>query len=102
VKRRPEIAARAEKLGDYRMFPGTRVWLTCALCGWDKSYSAEKVIDRLRALRGGGFETPVGVVARRVAWPCPGCGRVRWRTDLAWPPGMDEREIKRLANQYRS
>jgi hypothetical protein len=102
VRPRPQVAARAETLGDYRMFPGTRVWLTCALCGWDKSYSAERIIDRLRALRAGGHDTRVGVVAKRVGWPCPGCGRVKWRTDLAWPPGMQESEIKRLANQYRS
>lgn len=102
MRRKPTIADRARTLGDYRRFPGSRVWLTCALCGWDKSYDAEKIIERLRTLRNGGRDTPVGQVARRVAWPCPGCGQVRWRSDLAWPPGMDEREIKRLANQFRN
>jgi hypothetical protein len=78
------------------------VFLTCALCGWTRSYSPERVIDRLRALRRGGHETLVGVVAKRVAWNCPGCGRVKWRSDLAWPEGLQERDIKRLANLYRN
>jgi hypothetical protein len=102
MRLKPRIASDAQKLGDYRMFPGTRVWLTCALCGWDKSYKVQRVIERLRTLRSGGHEAPVGTIARRVAWPCPGCGRVKWRSDLAWPPGMDEREVKRLANQFRN
>jgi RNase P subunit RPR2 len=96
------VPAADPVLGDYRRYPGCRLRLTCALCGWSKAYSAERVIERLRALRAGGHDTPVGVVARRVAWTCPGCGRVRWRSDLAWPPGMDEREVQRLANLYRN
>jgi hypothetical protein len=102
MRPQPVPATGALKLIDHRRYPGSRVYLTCALCGWTKGYSAQRIIDRLRALRGGGHDTAVGVVAKRVAWPCPGCGRVKWRSDLAWPPGMQESEIRRLANQYRS
>ncbi len=102
MRPQPVPATGPLKLTDHRRYPGSRVYLTCALCGWTTGYSAERLIDRLRTLRGGGHDTLVGVVAKRVAWPCPGCGRVKWRSDLAWPPGMQESEIKRLANQYRS
>jgi hypothetical protein len=88
-------------LGDHRHYPGARLLLTCALCGWDKSYSVSRVIDRLRELKAGGHATRLGQVARRVAWPCPGCGRVKWRAQFAWPAGFDEREYRRLANLHR-
>ena len=101
---RPRVIPQTEQatLGDHRRYPGCRLLLTCAMCGWSKGYNPERVIDRLRALNAGGFPTQVGKVARRVAWPCPGCGQVRWRADLAWPAGMEEREIRRLANLYRN
>jgi len=89
-------------LGDYRRYPGCRLFLTCSLCGWSKSYNPERIIDRLRELRSGGHATQVGQIARRVGWNCPGCGRVKWRSDFAWPANLDEREIKRLANRYRN
>lgn len=99
---RPVPATRAVKLGDHRLFPGSRVYLTCSLCGWSRDYSAERMILRLRQLRTGGHDTPVASLAGRVAWNCPGCGRTKWRMELAWPAGMDEREIKRLASAYRN
>ena len=79
-----------------------RVRLACTLCGWCKGYNPERIIDRLRQLKAGGHATPVAEIARRVGWTCPGCGRARWRTDFAWPPGLDEAEIKRLAGRYRN
>jgi hypothetical protein len=88
-------------LGDYRRYPGARVFLTCALCGWSKSYRAERLIDRLRELKAGGHATTLAQVARRVGWNCPGCHRVKWRCGFAWPPGMDAHEVRRLARQYR-
>ena len=38
-------------LGDHRRYPGARLLLACALCGWSKSYRPERVIDRLREQR---------------------------------------------------
>lgn len=89
-------------LGDHRHYPGARVLITCALCGWSKSYRPDRIIDRMRALKTGGHATPLAQVARRVAWPCPGCGRVHWRAQFAWPAGFDAREARRLANLYRN
>ena len=89
-------------LGDHRHYPGARVLITCTLCGWSKSYRPDRIIDRMRALKTGGHATPLAQVARRVAWPCPGCGRVHWRAQFAWPAGFDQREAKRLANMYRN
>ncbi|HEY0435962.1 MAG TPA: hypothetical protein VGC92_04940, partial [Phenylobacterium sp.] len=83
-------------------YPGARLLLTCAMCGWSKAYSAERVIARLHELRAGGHDTRVAHVARRVGWPCPGCNRVKWRADFAWPPGMADAEVRRLANLYRN
>ena len=89
-------------IGDFRRYPGCRMTLTCALCGWTKAYDPERVVDRLRALRSGGHATRLGDVARRVAWPCPGCGRVKWRAGLAWPAGFSERDARRLAARERN
>jgi hypothetical protein len=89
-------------VGDYRHYPGARVLIACNLCGWSKSYRPDAIIDRLRALKTGGHATTLAQVARWVAWPCPGCGRVNWRAQFAWPPGFDDREAKRLANLYRN
>ena len=68
---------------------------------WSKSYSAERVIDRLQVLKAGGHKTRLGQVARRVAWPCPGCGRVKWRAQFAYPPGFSEADHRRLTRRYR-
>jgi hypothetical protein len=102
AKLRPAPAPDDATIGDYRRFPGARLLVACALCGWEKSYRPERVIDRLRQLRAGGHDTRLTQIARRVAWPCPGCHRVKWRALLAWPAAMDAAEIKRLANLYRN
>lgn len=89
-------------LGDYRFYAGARVLITCPLCGWQKSYNAERIIDRLRDLKAGGHKTRLGHVARRVVWPCPGCGRVKWRAQFAYPPGFSAADHRRLMNRYRN
>jgi RNase P subunit RPR2 len=88
-------------LGDGRHYPGARVLIVCALCGWQKSYNPLRVIDRLRELKTGGPGTPLEQVARRVAWNCPGCGRVKWRAHFAWPASFDSREAKRMVQINR-
>jgi hypothetical protein len=89
-------------LGDFRRYPGCRLLLRCSLCGWNKTYNPERVIARLRELKTGGHTTPISTVARRVGWNCPGCGRVRWTAQFAWPPDLTEAEHKRLAGLYRN
>jgi hypothetical protein len=89
-------------VGDHRRFPGCRLEVVCGLCGWSKSYRPERVIERLTQLRAGGHDTRLTEVAARVAWPCPGCGRVKWKARFAWPAELGEREIRRLAALYRS
>jgi hypothetical protein len=89
-------------VGDHRRYPGSRLLLTCAMCGWSKTYAPERVLDRLRQLRAGGHPTPVVTLSRRVAWPCPMCCRVRWRMQLASPRRLDPREARRLAGLYRN
>ncbi|MFL5297800.1 MAG: hypothetical protein ACJ798_15605 [Phenylobacterium sp.] len=88
-------------IGDHRRYPGARLMVACALCGWSKTYNPERVARRLREMHAGGHATRLDRVARHVAWPCPGCGRVQWRTALAWPQGLDARELKRLARIVR-
>lgn len=99
---RPASASETAKVGDYPRYPGARLRLSCAQCGWSKGYSPERIIDRLRELKAGGQATTVGAIARRVERTCPGCGQISWRADFAWPPGMDDREIRRLADRYRN
>ena len=70
-------------IGDFRRYPGCRFTLTCAMCGWRKPYNPERVIARLHELKSGGPATRLGDIARRVAWPCPGCHRLKWRAGLA-------------------
>jgi hypothetical protein len=89
-------------LGDFRRYPGCRLTITCAMCGWSKAYSPGRIIARLQELKAGGYSSPLSLVARRVQWPCPGCHRLRWRAGLAWPADLDAREAKRLANLYRN
>jgi hypothetical protein len=101
MKMRPIALSGRGSLGDHRRYPGCRLLITCALCGWEKSYNPERVIARLRELNTGGHGTPLEQVARRIGWNCPACHHVRWRADLAWAPGMDIREIKRLTNLHR-
>ena len=94
--------ARNASLGDFRRYPGCRLALTCAMCGWSKGYDPERVLARLQALKAGGHTTPFPDVARRVQWPCPGCHRLKWRAGLAWPDQVDAREARRLAGLYRN
>jgi hypothetical protein len=89
-------------LGDHRRYPGCRFLVQCMLCGWQKDYSPERIIARLHEQRTGGNPTQIRYLARRIGWTCPGCGRAKWRVEFAWPPDMDEREIRRLVNQSRS
>jgi hypothetical protein len=99
---RPIISEAPLVLGDHRRRPASRLLLTCAMCGWSRTYDPERVIDRLRALRAGGHCSPVGPLARRDAWPCPMCRRVKWRTDLAQPTDLPARDARRLADRYRN
>lgn len=92
----------AASIGDFQRYPGCRLTLTCALCGWVKLYNPERIIARLHELRSGGQATRIAEVARRVQWPCPGCHRLRWKGGLAWPPGMTEGEVKRQAARMRN
>jgi len=101
-KMRPIPTGEQATLGDHRHYPGSRLMIACSLCGWSKSYRVERVIERLRQLKTGGHATPLTQVAQRVAWPCPGCGRVHWRAQFAWPSGIDDREVRRLGNLYRN
>ena len=98
----PVPSTRATTLGDHRRYPGCRLLVTCGLCGWSKSYRPERIIARLHELRSGGEPTPLRQIAGRVAWNCPGCGRLKWRAELAWPPELDDREKRRLANLHRN
>ena len=99
---RPIPTGASTPLGAFVRYPGCRVLLSCAACAWSKSYKPEPMIDRLRKLRAGGHETTLADAARRVAWNCPRCQRMRWRFEFALPEGLDEREMRRLANLYRN
>lgn len=99
---RPIAADSTSTVGDFRRYPGCRLVLTCAMCGWAKTYDPERIIDRLRELKVGGHTTRLSDVARRVGWDCPGCHRVRWRAQFGWPPAMTAGEARRLANRYRN
>lgn len=89
-------------VGDAARYPGCRLTITCAMCGWAKGYNPERVLGRLRELKAGGHATRLDVVARRVQWPCPGCHRLKWRAGFAWPPDMTEAEARRLAARARN
>ena len=89
-------------VGDFQRYPGCRFTITCSLCGWAKAYNPERVLARLRELRAGGHATPLSKVGARVAWPCPACGRVKWRAGFAWPAGVQPDEVRRLGNRYRN
>ena len=99
---RPIPTAGTASLGDFRRYPGCRLLIACAACSWAKSYSPQRVIDRLRELKAGGHATSLADVARRVGWNCPACQRMRWRAPFAWPANVDAREVKRLTNLYRN
>jgi len=95
-------ADAATAIGDFRRYPGCRLVLACAACGWSKTYNPERVIARLQALKAGGYATSLVAVGQRVGWNCPACARMRWRVQFGWPSGLDERELRRLANLYRN
>ncbi len=101
-KMSPIPAAAEDSVGDFRRFPGCRLLLRCSACSWSRAYDPERVIARLQELRAGGHATRLADAARRVAWPCPACGRLRWRMQFAWPPDFDPREARRLAARYRN
>ena len=89
-------------LEDHRRYPLCRVLLFCGLCGWARDYNPERIIERLRALRAGGYKTPVSHVARRVGWTCPGCGRCSWGSKLAYAKDVSPSEIQRAMRVIRS
>ena len=97
----PILADATAALGDFRRYPGCRVMLVCGFCAWSKAYNPERVIDRLHDLKAGGYATRLVDVARRVGWNCPGCRRMGWRAQFAWPPGFTPGEARRLADRYR-
>ena len=99
---RPIHVDAAASVGDFARYPGCRLTLTCALCGWARTYNPERIIARLRELKTGGHATRVAEVARRVAWNCPGCGRVKWKAGFAYPASLTQSEAKRLAARYRN
>jgi hypothetical protein len=69
----------------WREHVGSRVRLSCGLCGWCRDYDPGRIVARLKAIRRGDAETAVAAVALNIQWPCPGCGRLKWRTGLAGP-----------------
>lgn len=99
---RPIYVDDHASIGDFARYPGCRLTLTCAMCGWSKSYSPERVIARLRELRNGGPATRLAEVARRVSWNCPGCSRLKWRAGFAYPGSLSPAEARRLAALYRN
>lgn len=89
-------------IGDFRRYPGCRLMLGCQACGYAKAYDPERVIDRLRELRTGGYATRLADVARRVSRTCPKCAKSKWRAQFAWPENLTEGEARRLRNLYRN
>jgi hypothetical protein len=89
-------------IGDFRRYPGCVLLLSCGACGWTKPYNAERILARLLELKNGGHTTRLDQVARRVAWPCPGCGRLHWKTGFAYPPHIDAAEVRRQAARWRN
>lgn len=89
-------------IGDFKRYPGCRLAITCSLCGWVKAFDPERIIHRLRELKVGGHATPLPKIGARVQWPCPACGRVKWRAGFAWPAGLQPDEVRRLTNLYRN
>ncbi|MCR5877827.1 hypothetical protein [Phenylobacterium sp. J367] len=95
-------AHAASTIGDFRRYPGCRLLLSCAACGWSRTYNPERVIGRLQELRAGGHTTRLTDVRQRIGWNCPRCARMRWRMAFAWPPGLGPAEVKRLTAQARN
>lgn len=57
-----------------------RVALQCAACGWQRSYRAQGLRSRLAELGEDTGRIGAEHVAKRIAWPCPRCARMRWRS----------------------
>lgn len=95
-------AGPTSALGDFMRYPGCRLLLVCAACGWSKAYNPERILTRLQVLKSGGHTTRLEQVAKRVQWPCPACHRLRWRAQFAYPPGLSPAEARRLASRYRN
>lgn len=89
-------------IGDFRRYPGCRLMLGCQACGYAKTYNPERVIDRLRELKSGGYATRLNDVARRVVRTCPKCSKSKWRAQFAWPDNLTPGEERRLRNLYRN
>jgi hypothetical protein len=81
-------------LGDYRLYPGCQLQVTCRDCGFARAYSPEAVIARLQQRRIGGHRTRLDQLPPRVRRRCPGCRGADWRAEFAWPPNFDWREAR--------
>ncbi|WP_331589028.1 hypothetical protein [Phenylobacterium sp.] len=101
VSRWRPIEAPNGKMADADLFPGCFVLVTCKACGHFKAYPPATVVLRLRQLQMGGTLATFAEVAGRVGATCP-CGARDWRAGLAWPPGMTDGDIKRLAARARN
>ena len=88
-------------MADAGLYPGCQLLVSCGACGHRKSYNPGRVVMRLRELRLGGTLVTLGEIAGRIERKCR-CGTRDWRADLAWPPGMRDGDIKRLAAQARN
>ena len=45
---RPIHLDESASVGDFARYPGCRLTITCALCGWSKGYNPERILARLR------------------------------------------------------
>jgi hypothetical protein len=63
---------------------GAKVKLYCGACAWSRTYEPARLAERLAAKGAGGPQTAIMLVSKHVAWPCPGCGRMRWAA-RPWP-----------------
>jgi len=98
----PILTRPTDPIEDHRRYPGCRVELTCKGCNYSKSYSPERIIQRLRELRVGGYKTPIVGIAAQVRKPCPKCQKISWLTRLSYPDHIDEAEARRLMNRMRN
>ena len=99
---RPIHVDESASVGDFARYPGCRLTITCALCGWSKGYNPERILARLRQLKAGGHATRIAEVARRVGWNFPGCGRVKWKAGFCYPASLRESDARRIAARYRN
>lgn len=63
-----------------RLGPQDRIAFLCGACGWSRSYRASALRARLRDLGEEADDFRVERAAGRLAWPCPRCARMRWRS----------------------